>query len=327
MNAGNHSYAIGVDIGGTNMSAAVINRANSNIHYKETIETLAAQGSEDGMKRLGDLIARVIQGAAISLEAIAGIGIGCTGPVDTERGLVQNPYTLPTWDDLPIVEILTNLFRKPTLLLNDAHAAALGEYHVGAGRGTRNMIYITVSTGIGGGLILNGQLYRGKGLTAGEVGHQSLAYDGRPCYCGARGCWEMYASGPAIAQTAQERITPDSLIWSLVDGKPETISARIVGEAAASGDALALDILHEAGMYLGVGIANLINILAPERIVIGGGVMQSHAFIFPAIYEALGKQKFLVAADDIRIIRAELGLNAGVVGAAHGLFRYLENTL
>jgi glucokinase len=323
----NESYAIGVDIGGTNMSAAVMNRENSAVLYKETIETRAAQGPEDGMKRLGDLISRVMQQAVISLEAVAGIGIGCTGPVDTERGLVQNPYTLPTWDDLPIVEILTNRFHKPTLLLNDAHAAALGEYHVGAGRGARSMIYITVSTGIGGGLILNGQLYRGKGLTAGEVGHQSLAYDGRPCYCGARGCWEMYASGPAIAQTAQARITPDSLIWSLADGKPETITARLVGEAAGVGDALALDILREAGMFLGVGIANLINILAPERVVIGGGVMQSHAFIFPAMRETLGKQKFLVAADDIRITRAELGLDAGVVGAAHGLFRYLENTL
>jgi glucokinase len=323
----NESYAIGVDIGGTNMSAAVMSHDNSALLSKETIETRAQQGPEDGMKRLGDLIARVIQAANISLKDVAGIGIGCSGPVDTEKGLVQNPYTLPTWDDLPIVEILTGRFHKPILLLNDAHAAALGEYHVGAGRGSRNMIYMTVSTGIGGGLILNGQLYRSKGLMAGEIGHQSVDYDGRPCYCGARGCLEMYAAGPGIAQTAQERITPDSAIWSRVDGDKQAISARIVGEAAQAGDALALDILREAGMYLGVGIANLINILAPERIVIGGGVMQSHAFIFPALHEHLGKQKFLVPADDIQILRAELGLDAGVVGAAHGILRYLDKRL
>jgi glucokinase len=323
----NESYAIGVDIGGTNMSAAVLNRENSAVLAKETMRTLSARGPEDGMKRLGDLITRVIQQAGVSLENVAGIGIGCTGPVDTEKGLVQNPYTLPTWDDLPIVEILTARFHKPTLLLNDAHAAALGEYHVGAGRGSHNMIYMTVSTGIGGGLILNGRLYRGKGLMAGEVGHQSLDYNGRPCYCGARGCLEMYAAGPAIAQTASERITHDSAIWLLASGNKQAITAQIVGEAAEAGDRLALDVLHEAGVYLGVGIANLINILAPERIVIGGGVMQSHQFIFPAIYEILGRQKFLVAADDIQIILAELGLNAGVVGAAHGLFRHLENTL
>src|SRR5664279_1252438 len=193
MNAVKQQYAIGVDIGGTHMSAAVVRTADGFILGNETIETRAAQGPDDGMRRLRDLIERVLSRSDTSWESIIGIGVGCSGPVDTVKGLVQNPYTLPTWDDLPIVSILTDAFHMPTLLLNDAHAAALGEHQSGAGRGTSNMIYITVSTGIGGGLILNGRLYRGNRLMGGEVGHQSVNYDGRLCYCGGHGCLEMYA--------------------------------------------------------------------------------------------------------------------------------------
>lgn len=309
------------------MSAAVVNSADGTAMYRETIGTLASRGPDDGMNRLCNLIKRVVEHSRVSQDAIVGIGVGCTGPVDTIRGLVQNPYTLPTWDDLPIVDILTQVFQKPTLLLNDAHVAALGEHAIGAGRDTLNMIYITVSTGIGGGIILNEHLYRGAGLMAGEVGHQSLDFNGRPCYCGGRGCWEMYAAGPAIAKMAQARVSPVSQLWTLAEGHTSAITARMVGEAAQQGDALAVDLLRETGTYLGVGIANLLNILAPEMIVLGGGVMQSQGFILPAIRERLQQQNFLVPADKIRIVPAELGLNAGVIGASFGLIRFLENKL
>jgi glucokinase len=273
------------------------------------------------------MIERVVAGAGFTWDAVGGIGIGCTGPVDTVLGLVQNPYTLPTWDNLPLVAILTDAFHKPVVLVNDAHAAALGEHGYGAGRGTVNMVYMTVSTGVGGGLILNGRLYRGNRLMAGEIGHQTIDQDGRPCYCGARGCLEMYAAGPAIASEAQGRVTPESRLWALADGKPETITGRMVGEAGQQGDALAITLLREAGSYIGVGIANLINIFAPEIFVLGGGVMQSHAFILPAIQERIAAQSYMVAADNIRIVLAELGLTAGVVGAACAIARSLAGTL
>lgn len=320
-------FAVGVDIGGTNMSAAVVRSADSQVVSRETIETLAPQGPEDGMARLRAMIERVIEAAAISHDAILGIGIGCTGPVDTEKGTVHNPYTLPTWDDLPIAAALRDFFVKPTILLNDAHVAALAEYYAGTGRGTTNMCYITVSTGIGGGLILDGRLYRGQGLMAGEVGHQSLNFEGRPCYCGAMGCWEMYASGPAIAKTAQERVTPDSQLWKLCEGHPDVITARLVGEAAQAGDALALEIMRETGFYLAVGITNLINILAPDVFVLGGGVMQSHALLLPMIRDRLNKQTFMINNYVVQLAHAELGLNAGVVGAAQGIIRFLDKTL
>ncbi|MBA3872518.1 MAG: ROK family protein [Anaerolineae bacterium] len=327
MDAQKPSVAIGVDIGGTNMSAAVVDTQTGHILSRETIETLASQGPEDGMRRLCDLIRHVLSQARIEAKTIIGIGIGCTGPVDTERGLMQNPFTLPTWDDLPIVEVLAQAFQVPVLLLNDAHAAALAEHQKGAGRGTQSMVYITVSTGIGGGIIFNQRLYRGKALMAGEVGHQSIDYQGKLCYCGGHGCWEMYAAGPAIAIMAQERVSESSQIWTLAHGQPEKITAKLVGEAAQQADTLALGILREAGLYLGKGIANLINILAPEIVVMGGGVMQSQKFILPAVHVTLKQQSFMVAADDIKIVTAELGLNAGVVGAAVGITRFLANTL
>jgi glucokinase len=327
MSSVQQEFAIGVDIGGTNMSAALIRRTDNQIITRETIETLAPRGPEDGMARLCAMIERVITSASVSRDAILGIGIGCTGPVDTQKGTVHNPYTLPTWDDLPIVAALTEAFHKPAILLNDAHVAALAEYSAGSGRGTNNMCYITVSTGIGGGLILNGRLYRGQGLMAGEVGHQSLNFEGRPCYCGASGCWEMYAAGPAIAKTAQERVTPDSQLWTLSQGQSDLITARLVGEAALAGDALALDIMRETAFYLAVGITNLINVLAPDQFVLGGGVMQSHALLLPIVRDILSKQTFMINNYEVRIAHAELGLNAGVVGAAQGIIRFLEGTL
>ncbi len=320
-------FAIGIDIGGTNMSAAIVNGITGAVVAKETIETLSMRGAEDGMRRLQALIERVVAQAAVPWEAILGIGMGCTGPLDIERGLVQNPFTLPNWDNLPIVQVLTDAFQKPVLLLNDAQAAALGEFHGGAGRGTHHMVYVTVSTGIGGGLILDGRLYRGRQFLAGEVGHQSIHYDGLPCYCGRRGCWEMYASGPAIAQFAQARVTPDSLLWQLAEGHVETITARMVGQAAQQGDPMALTVLREAGLRLGAGIANLINILSPELFVMGGGVMQSHAFILPAVREVLQQQQYTEGGAQIQVVLAQLGLNAGVIGAAYGLLHSFDQAL
>jgi len=326
MTAG-QSFAVGVDIGGTNMSAAVVQASDGAVVAHETIATLSIQGADDGMRRLLACIDRVVQRAPVGWDAIAGIGVGCTGPLDIARGLIQNPFTLPGWDDLPIVPMLAAAFDKPVLLLNDAHAAALGEHQIGAGRGTQHMIYLTISTGIGSGLILDGRLYQGRRGLAGEVGHHAIALDGIPCYCGRHGCWEMYASGPAIATRAQTRVTPDSPLWAEAAGQPETITARMVGAAAQRGDALAIELLHETGMYIGVGIANLINTLAPEMVVLGGGVMQSHTFLLPALHATIQQQHYAEHAAEVHIVLAQLGLHAGVIGAAFGILRMLSHIL
>ncbi len=311
-------FAIGIDIGGTNMSAAVVDTAAQVVSYATT-PTLAAQGSDDGMQRLGDLVARVLDEAKLTTGDVCGIGIGCTGPVNSVTGRIHNPFTLPTWDDVPVCEAMTTRFQLPSLLLNDAHAAALGEHSAGAGRGTEHMIYMTVSTGIGSGMILNGRLYLGAGLLSGEVGHQALDFNGPECYCGGRGCLEMLAAAPAIAAAAQQDAQDDSVILRL-SGERAAITAKHVGEAASAGDTFARGLLARTGFYLGVGIANLLNIITPEMVVLGGGVMQSWDYIVPTMQETIAARSGLLSGLIFRYERARLGLRAGVIGAAKQAF-------
>ncbi|MFN8561616.1 MAG: ROK family protein [Anaerolineae bacterium] len=320
-------FVVGIDIGGTNIVAAIIARDDAHVVSRSSIATDAERGQQDGLRRIGDLIERVLTETGLDKQQIAGIGIGCTGPVDSERGLVQNPYTLPTWDDMPLVDALVERFALPTLLVHDCAAAALGEYWAGAGRGTHNMIYITVGTGIGAGLILDGRLYRGIGLLSGEVGHQVLDVNGPPCYCGARGCWEMFAAAPAIVRIAAERATDSSLLLRLAGGQREAITARLVSQAADEGDPTAVEIMDQTAFYMGVGIANLLNTLAPEMVVLGGGVMQSWARLAPTMLRTIHERDGMIPFDRIQIVPASLGLNAGVTGAARALLDHLEGKL
>jgi len=309
------------------MVAAVLDTQSATVHSRESIRTEAARGPEDGFRRLAALIERVCAQAGVAPRELLGIGVGCTGPLDVERGRVQNPYTLPTWDDAPLMDFLHARFGLPGALLNDAQSAALGEFWNGAGRGVENLIYITVGTGIGGGIILGGKLYRGiDGLSA-EVGHQVIDLDGPPCYCGARGCLEALAAAPAIKRAARERATPDGRMLALAKGDPERLSPRLVYLAARQGDEAARAILHQTGHYLGVGIANLLNVLAPDVVVLGGGVMQGWDVIAPPMLETVHARGTMIPFDKIRIVPASLKLNAGVTGAVRGLLDHLAGKL
>jgi glucokinase len=320
-------FVVGVDIGGTNMVAAVVNSHNAEVVSRGAIRTEAQRGPQDGFNRLGNLIDAVVHEAGLAIDRVGGIGVGCTGPLDSISGRVHNPYTLPTWDDAPLVDHLAARFKLPVVLLNDAHVAALGEHWAGSGRGTQHMIYITVGTGIGSGIILGGRLYRGVGLMAGEVGHQVIDINGPACYCGARGCLEMLAAGPAIARFAAERATPDGLLLRLVGDDRSRITAQTVYEAATEGDPTALEILRQTGFYLGVGVANLLNTLAPEIVILGGGVMQGWPLIAPTMLETIGQREAVVPFSQTRIVPASLKLNAGVIGAARGLLDSVEGRL
>ena len=318
--------AVGVDIGGTNIVAAIVS-SSGKVIIRASIPTEPKRGPEDGFRRLGDLIERVCRDGDVDKRALAGIGVGCTGPIDSVRGRVQNPYTLPTWDDAPLIDYLTDRFALPGILLNDAHVATLGEYWVGAGQHVRHMIYITVGTGIGGGLMINGHLHRGVGLLSGEVGHQVIDLNGPQCYCGARGCLEMLAAAPAITRAAVAQAAPDGLIMKLAHGNREQINPRVVYDAAKQGDTTALEILRQTGFYLGVGVGNLLNIIAPEAVILGGGVMQGWDLIAPTIIEVINSRKAMIPYDQVKILPAKLGLNAGVIGAARGIFDHLAGQL
>ena len=319
-------YAIGVDIGGTNIVAAVV-AEDGRVLSRLSTPTEAERGPEDGIRRICELVERAESDAEIPPGDVAGIGIGCTGPLDLERGRVINPYTLPTWDDVPLVEAVSNRFGLPVVLLNDCDVAALGEHWVGAGKGTRNMLYITVGTGIGGGIIANGHLYRGVGLTAGEIGHHVIDINGPKCYCGARGCWEMLAAAPAIARAAAEAAQEGSLLLAMAGGNREKITAKLVADAAGRGDPVAGEIMRRTAFYLGTGVANLLNILAPDVVVMGGGVMQSWSLLAPGMMETIRARSGMVPFEHIRIVPAALKLNAGVIGAARALFDHLRGEL
>ncbi len=309
--------AIGLDIGGTNIVAAALS-PRGEVLARASLPTQAGRGPEDGVRRIVGAI-RTLQEQTGGRHAV-GVGIGCAGPLDRETGRVRNPFTLPTWDDVPLTGMLQAALGVPAVIENDADAAALGEYWLGAGRGVQHMVYVTVGTGVGGGLILGGRLHVGATGNAGEIGHQSIDMHGPPCYCGARGCVEMFAAAPAISAQAQTRARAgETLMAKLAGGDIEAITPRIVADAARQGDAAALAIIDEAGHALGVGLGNLVTVLSPERIVMGGGVMLSFDLFYPAIRRTLDRLARLVSVDAVEVVHAGLGLNAGVSGAMTAL--------
>lgn len=312
------NYTVGVDIGGTNMVVALLRNNPAKLIHRMSIPTEASRGYADGFNRLSHVIESLCNDSSVQLDELTGIGVGCTGPIDAQKGHINNPYTLPTWENAPILDYLTGRFDLPSVLLNDAQAAALGEHWMGAGCGTSNMLYITVGTGVGGGIIINGHLYQGVGHSAGEIGHHVIDQNGPQCYCGARGCLETFAAAPAISRIAEER-AQQSTHLSAIKAENTLLSPKHVYDAAQSGDEIAKSILHETGQYLGIGIANCLNILAVEMVVLGGGVMQGWDLIIPAIQEVLNSRDAMVPFNAIRIQQAELRLNAGVTGAARFL--------
>lgn len=313
------NYAIGLDIGGTNMVAGVVESNVGRVINRHSIPTDSRQGHDEGLRRIGDLIDNVVNTANISLTSVVGIGIGCTGPVNSITGHVFNPHTLPGWDGLPIVPYLVERFHLPALLLNDTHVAAIGEHWVGAGQGATNVIYITVGTGIGAGIILNNQLYRGNSLFSGEVGHHTIDINGPDCYCGGKGCWEMLAAAPAISRYAYENAPADGQLLQMASGNRQNISALMVSQAASAGDVFSKSLMERTAFYLGTGIANLMNILAPDYIILGGGVMQSWPSLAPTILDTVRKRAVMVPFDTVQIVPAELGLSAGIIGAARAI--------
>ena len=226
------------------------------------------------------------------------------------------------WKDLPIVALLEKEFNLPVVLENDANAAAYGEYVYGAAKGRKDLVYLTVSTGIGGGIIVNGELVYGRNYSAGEVGHMVVLPDGPPCGCGRRGCVEALASGSAIAREAKALLLKEGqggsgrtgLLWEMTGGDPERLTAKEVGKAAAQGDPLALSVLEKAFRYLGIALGNLVNLLNPEIIVIGGGVAAMGPLLFRPAIQAMEATAFAHMCRDLPVVPALLGGEAGTRG-------------
>ena len=316
-----HGFIVGVDLGGTKISAGALSDDGQRAHGVRSVATQSELGPEGVVDRIVGVIEGVIldtineTGAA--RKDFLGIGIGAPGPLDRENGIVVVAPNLG-WRDFPLRDRIESRLKLPSTLDNDANCATVGEWWLGAARGGRNVVGMTIGTGIGGGLIINGELYHGSSDVAGEIGHTTIDVNGRHCKCGNYGCLEAYASGPAIATRAREALVREdtaSLLPSLVDGQLDRITAEIVYSAAKKGDGLANEIVRDTARYLGAGIATLLNVVNPDVVVIAGGVTQAGEALFTPLRTEARRRAFSHAVKAARIVPAELPGTAGLVGA------------
>ncbi len=281
--------------------------------------TQGEAGAGDVLDRLVGLAERVMTETLreVAGAEIVGVGVGAPGPLDTKRGIVLLTPNLG-WVDLPLRQIIRDRLGLPAALDNDANCAVLGEWWVGAARESRHAIGITIGTGIGGGLILDGKLYHGASDVAGEIGHTTIDVEGRRCKCGNYGCLEAYASGPNIALRAVEEIQAGavSMLPSLVGGDLKKVTAQTVYRAAKDGDELALEVVNDTARFLGVGIGNLLNVFNPEVVVVMGGVTLAGDHLFVPLRRETARRAFKPAVAACRIVPGELSGTAGVYGAA-----------
>lgn len=308
---------LAMDLGGSKIVTALVS-PKGEIVAREYILTLAEEGTEAVIERMLAAIDSVTSKVNMSLSLFSNIAIAAAGAIDSEKGIVTASPNLPGWLDVPLKEIMEKALGLKTFLINDASAAALGERYFGVGRGIDNLIYITASTGIGGGIIIDGKLYLGVSGSAGEIGHMTIDVNGPRCNCGNIGCLEVLASGKAVAREAQRLIARGSktIMLELAEGEPQNISAQTVSTAAQKGDTLALAIIFKAATYLGVGIVNLVNIFNPEMIIVGGGMAQMGKMLLAPARQVVAERAFQLPAQRVRIVPNQLGENAGVLGAA-----------
>jgi glucokinase len=308
-------FVIGVDLGGTKIYTALA-AGNGDILAEIKIPTEAGKGPRHVIQRIFDSVALVQRDARVVPEKVGALALGAPGPLDTAKGIIHFAPNLG-WRKVPIRQILEERLSFPALLDNDANLAALGEHVFGAGRGEENMVYITVSTGIGGGLILGGKLYRGSSDGAGEIGHMTVSPGGPVCGCGNRGCLEAVASGTAIAREAGDLVARGGgkRILAEAGGDPDKISAAVVAAAAAGGDPGAASIIAGAARFLGVAIAGIVNLLNPSLVVLGGGVMEAGEPVWEVVRREVRARALEAARERARLAPAELGGRAGVMGA------------
>ena len=313
-------YIIGIDLGGTNIVAGAMPDDGSRQLAIQSQATRPEDGAEAVVDRIVDSINAVIAQTCSETGAtrrdFTGVGIGSPGPLNRERGIVIVTPNLG-WRDYPLRDRISERVKLPATLDNDANCATLGEWWQGAAKGARNVVGMTIGTGIGGGIIIDGRLYHGSTDVAGEIGHTTIDSTGRRCKCGNYGCLEAYASGPSIAERAREALSGGevSILTTMVEGKLEAISAQTVYDAAKRGDVLAREVVRDTARFLGAGIANLLNIFNPDVVVLAGGVTQAGDWLFEPLRAEVKRRAFRPAVEACEIVPGTLPGTAGVVGA------------
>ena len=309
-------FSVGLDLGGTSI-VAVAYSSKRGILVRSKIPTLGEQGPSKLISRLAHEAAKVVALAELHPSQITAVGLGSPGPLDASRGRILDTPNIKGWKNIPIVSRLGVKLGRRVVLENDAVAAALGEQRLGAGRGSRLMLMLTLGTGVGGAILVDGRPFRGGAGWAGEFGHMFLSPDGPRIKTGQCGTLEGYASATAIAARAREQMPKHkkSRLWALAGGDPKAVSSQMVHQAFKQRDALATQLWREAAGWLGLGLANLINIFNPDRIVVGGGVMLGGNELL-ALAIKVARSRALGQGAGCRIVRAALGDDAGAIGAA-----------
>lgn len=314
------ALALGIDLGGTKIAAGVVDGTGRILGRGHRL-TRPREGWEAVVGRMVEAGEEALAEAGAAVDTLVGVGIASPGPVNPQTGVVVEAANL-FFKNVPLVRALYDRFRRPTYLEHDGRAAALGEYRYGAGKGARNLVFVTVSTGIGAGIVLDGRPLQGSHFSAGELGHTVVVPDGPLCTCGQAGCLEAVASGTGIAKLAREAMERGEapVLKELAGGDPEQVDARLVAEAVRRGDPGCREVLDQATFHLGLALAGVVNVIDCDRIVIGGGVAKMGDLLFEPVRRAVASC-VVATARDVQIIPAALGSDAGILGAASLAFR------
>lgn len=310
-------YRIGIDLGGTNIVAGVVDETNR-IVAKGFVKTEADRDADKIVDAIKEAIKMAIKYAFITWDEIASIGVGTPGSVDRKAGIIEYANNLK-FDHVPIREMIQSEFDKPVYLENDANCAALGEAIAGAGNGVDEFVFVTLGTGIGAGIVVNGKLVHGCNDAAGEVGHTVIKFDGERCTCGRRGCWETYASATALIRQTKEAMCKnyDSLMWDMVDYDLNRVNGSTAFEAARDNDRAAKEVINNYFYYLSIGIVNLINTFQPKMLCIGGGMCaEGETLLYPVRNFVKNERYSVYCKNQTQICAAVLGNDAGIIGAA-----------
>ncbi|MDY6935755.1 MAG: ROK family protein [Spirochaetota bacterium] len=304
---------IGIDIGGTHIKAVITNQSGDTIGFTKTSTPKSACLIES---KIINIINSFTKSQSISIKKIKSIGIGAAGSIDKQKGIIIASPNIPVWDNYPLIKRIKEATGIVTFLENDATAAVIGEWWKGHGNKFKNWIMLTLGTGIGGGAVINNQLYTGKQGSAMEFGHITIDYNGRKCPCGNRGCLEMYASATALVRTIRRELWKytDSTIYSRIH--KEELTAKIVYEEINRGDKFAFQTFLKVSTLLGIGIANLVNIFNPEAVIIGGGLSRAHKLILPVIKDVVGERALDGLKEDIKYLVVKDEDKKAALGAA-----------
>lgn len=309
-------YIVGIDLGGTNIKIAVV-KDERKILRKITLPTKLYRDKDSLITAVSQASIKLINGLGLKKNDILGIGIGAPGLIDSGRGIIHELVNIKGFKELPLRRLIERRTGIPTFLDNDVNVMTLGELYHGAGKGAKNMLCLTLGTGVGGGIVIDGRLYRGSSLSAGEIGHIPLNEAGPRCDCGGFGCMEKFVGNKYIVELAVKKIKEGkkTIITRLVKGNLRKITPEIISIAAKQGDRLAVSIWKEIGGHLGVTLSGVINLLNPEIIVVGGGVAKAGRFLFEAIRRTIKARAMKAPVACARLVKARLGEDAGLIGA------------